>query len=181
MNKIRKTTLAIAALAIALPLAAMARGGEDGSMFGGHKGHGMGEMGHMGGMGPMGGMGGMRGMGPDFAELDANGDGKVTAEEFAAHKAKRFAEVDADGDGKVTAAEVEAHMTARMAEEVARRARVMVAFADDNGDGVLSADELGREGGPEDMIAALDTDGDGAVSLEEIEAHRKDRPRHDKP
>jgi len=54
--------------------------------------------------------------GPDFAAMDADGDGAVTLAEFtafaqtrAATRAERmFTRVDADGDGMVTQAEIEA-------------------------------------------------------------------------
>jgi hypothetical protein len=136
--------------------------------------------GMMGGMGPDGHMGGPMGMGPhmDFAEIDANGDGKITQDELDAMKAKHFAEADANSDGKVTADEIQTQMAARMAERMARGARMMIAFADDNGDGALSADEMaaGPEGG---MLMRLDKDGDGAVSQDEFDARgkmRKPRP-----
>jgi anti-sigma-K factor RskA len=53
---------------------------------------------------------------PDFATMDADGDGAVTLAEFtaftqdrAATQAERmFTRVDADGDGMVTQAEIEA-------------------------------------------------------------------------
>ncbi len=59
--------------------------------------------------------------GPDFAAMDADGDGAVTLAEFtafaqtrAATRAERmFTRVDADGDGMVTLAEIEAAREAR--------------------------------------------------------------------
>jgi len=161
-QKSRLISVALLA-ALAAPGVALARDG----MMGG-----MGQGGHMGMGGP--------GMGPgmDFAEIDTNGDGKITQDELDTMKAKRFAEADANGDGKVTADEIETQMAARMADRMARGARMMVAFADENGDGALTADEMGggREGA---MLMRLDKDGDGAVSQEEFDARgkmRKQRP-----
>ncbi|ARO14157.1 EF hand domain protein [Ketogulonicigenium robustum] len=86
---------------------------------------------------------------PAFADLDANGDGQLTLEDFAALRAARFAALDTNGDGTISAEEVVA------AEEAARQARqldraqAMLDRLDANGDGVLQVEELNapsREG-----------------------------------
>ena len=98
------------------------RGGMGGRGMGGGMGAGMG-----------GGMGGMQGMGrnmPSFASYDANGDGFITATEFATArdariaaraqqgypmrnmKDVRFADIDSNGDGRVDANEFAAHQNA---------------------------------------------------------------------
>lgn len=41
-------------------------------------------------------------------EADTNKDGTISKEEFLESSAKRFAEIDNDGDGKITPAEIEA-------------------------------------------------------------------------
>jgi EF hand len=49
---------------------------------------------------------------PTFSEIDVNGDGVVTEEEFVApmlaHVSERFAMIDTNGDGVLTEAELEA-------------------------------------------------------------------------
>ncbi|SLN56855.1 EF hand [Pseudoruegeria aquimaris] len=122
------------------------------------------------------GKGGHRGHGPEmtFEQLDANGDGKITAEDLAAAKAARFAEADTNGDGALSAEELQAQADARRADRVEK----MIERMDANGDGVLSMEEMeagrgdrgdrGDRGGR--MISRMDTDGDGAVSAEEFEA-----------
>ena len=107
---------------------------------------------------------------PTFEELDMDGSGEITAEDFAMRRDSRFAEVDTDGDGSVT----EAEFLAAAAERAGERAARMFARLDADGDGVLSRDALeargGRGGGGERMLSRLDEDGSGGVSAEEFEA-----------
>ncbi|RKT35133.1 Ca2+-binding EF-hand superfamily protein [Roseovarius halotolerans] len=116
--------------------------------------------------------GGMaRGQGPmfDFEELDANGDGAITAEEMTARAESRFNAADANGDGKLTSDEMADQMRAMMADRMTARAQAMIESRDSDGDGMLSADEM-RAGGMDRMFARLDSDGDGKVSAEEFDA-----------
>ncbi|RVT86713.1 hypothetical protein DXV76_01090 [Rhodobacteraceae bacterium CCMM004] len=140
-------TLSIAAGAMALPHAAAARGGPGG------------------------------GERPTFGELDRNGDGLLTAEDFAAHAQARFAEADTDGNGLLSADEVRA----RAAQRSASRAERMIDRLDSNGDGQLSLAEIEerrRGPGPERMIDRFDTDGDGALSAAEFETAVAERGGH---
>ena len=102
-----------------------------------------------------GGPGGPRGhRPPPFEELDADGDGKLSAEEAAEIppvKHEGFATLDADGDGYLTREELPAPPNFRE-----RRG------PHGNGDG-----PHGRPGPPD--FAELDTDGDGKLSAEEAE------------
>ncbi|WP_245189198.1 EF-hand domain-containing protein [Mameliella alba] len=106
-----------------------------------------------------------------FAEIDADGNGKVTKEEIEAFKTARFEATDTDGDGKLSREEIAA---ARDARRVARM-QTMVERLDQDGDGLLSADELAAgpaRRAPQDMFDRLDADDDGALTLEEIEKAR---------
>lgn len=98
-----------------------------------------------------------------FAELDANGDGSVSAEEFAAG-ANRFARFDTNGDGLLTAEEI----AAAGEERAAQRAERMIARLDSNGDGALSEDEIKSRRDPARMFERLDANDDGVVSAEEF-------------
>jgi Ca2+-binding EF-hand superfamily protein len=104
-----------------------------------------------------------------FATIDADADGKITLAEIEAHRLARFTAADANGDGALDAAEALAFQEAEMAEMLARRAAKMIERHDDNGDGTLSAEEMG-ESPLEDRFAVLDTDNDGAISAAEAEA-----------
>src|SRR5690606_40927255 len=79
-----------------------------------------------------------------FAAMDANGDGALTKEEFAAMRGERrngprghggMEKCDADGDGNVTKAEHRKHARERFAK------------MDANGDDVLTRDEMGKKHG----------------------------------
>ena len=116
----------------------------------------------------------------DFAQADADGDGKLTLEEIQAQgkmrMAERFALADADGDGVVTSHEMvaalEAQAEAQRKQRMERKVAQMFARADADEDGGLTLEELTPEeprGGGR-MFAMLDTDEDGAISQEEFDA-----------
>ncbi|MEM7077276.1 MAG: EF-hand domain-containing protein [Pseudomonadota bacterium] len=79
-----------------------------------------------------------------------------------------FRLLDADGDGAVSAAEF-ADADRRAIRKQARK-RVRFATLDDNGDGTLSADELPN---PAARMAGMDTDGDGLITRAEMRSARE--------
>lgn len=122
-----------------------------------------------------------------FEAADANGDGAVSADEFAAsdgprsrqgHAGERrsrsahgfdgrnFELGDADGDGVLSQEEFEALPQARRAA----RAQRTFERLDANGDGVLSSGEFPSRA---DRLAALDADGDGMLTREEMRQGRR--------
>ncbi|MCV6593204.1 MAG: calcium-binding protein [Silicimonas sp.] len=111
---------------------------------------------------------GFEGARPTFEELDVDGSGEITAEDFAALRENRFATMDADGSGDVTKDEFTAAAAARAGE----RAGARFDRLDADGDGVLSRDVLesqrGRGMGAR-MLSRIDTDNSGGVSAEEFE------------
>jgi hypothetical protein len=118
-------------------------------------------------------------LGAPVMSYDADGDGKVTAEEVESRKAARFAEADADGDGFLSAPEVGAYAEALRAERAARRSAAVIARLDQDGDGRLSAAEVAgmrpASSGFDRMLERLDADGDGALSAEELQAAKARR------
>jgi hypothetical protein len=50
---------------------------------------------------------------PSFADLDTDGDGVVSSDEFLTPPSERFAALDTDGDGVLTEEELEAGRPAR--------------------------------------------------------------------
>ncbi len=110
-------------------------------------------------------MGG-HGQRPAFSELDANGDGEVSAEEFEAFRAAKFAEADTNGDGVLSPEEMIARMEAQRVEKM--RTRMLERF-DTDGNGTISPEEMAAKG-PGDMIQKMDKDGNGTISEQEFAA-----------
>ncbi len=113
------------------------------------------------------------GMHPKFADVDADGDGKITQDEMQVHHAAQFSMADTDGNGALSPDE----MLARAQERMARRVSHMIKRLDGDGDGELSMEEMGKrhKGG---MFAQMDSDGDGAISAEEFKAMKAMRGKH---
>ncbi len=120
-----------------------------------------------------------RGPRPEFSELDKNGDGKITAAEFAAHRTDRFAATDSNGDGSLSREELTAAAMARAKSDSERRIDHMIQQRDTDGDGQISLAELPGEDRAAHFFERLDADGDGAVSKAEME-HAQKLFRHGK-
>ena len=105
----------------------------------------------------------MHGPQHSFEELDANGDGAVTRDEIAMHRADRFATADTDGNGSLSEAELKARADARSAKRIAR----MIKHLDADGSGEISADEM-QASKKHDPFKRMDADGDGSISAEEF-------------
>jgi len=84
--------------------------------------------------------------GAAFSEMDTNGDGKITLEEFQAFKTAQVAKIDTNGDGILSEEELVAAEKAREAqreqERQMRRYERLLSQADTNGDGKLSVEEF---------------------------------------
>ncbi|HZZ36301.1 MAG TPA: EF-hand domain-containing protein [Caulobacteraceae bacterium] len=99
---------------------------------------------------------------------DANGDGKVSADEFQAAMSQRLMAADINGDGKVSKAEFEAIAAARPGG--GGRATMFWSRLDADGDGFLSKAEIAKLS--ERRFARLDANHDGWLSAEELQAMR---------
>ena len=111
---------------------------------------------------------GQRGEGPSFEELDVDGSGEITAGDLTTLRDNRFAEIDTNGDGSISKDEFLARQAARSADRATR----MFDRLDADGDGALSRDviENVRGGGNgERMISRFDADNSGGVNAEEFE------------
>ena len=125
-------------------------------------------------------------MGPDerpsFAQVDTDGDGKISSEELqaypAARAAERFKAADTDGDGKISKEELAASIEQRKTTRATNRLDNMIARFDTDKDGAISQAEMEAAMGQgraqrapgERMIQFADTDKDGAISEEEYSA-----------
>ncbi len=101
-----------------------------------------------------------------FDRFDDNEDGGLTADELPEQVWERLVDknIDADADGSITRAEFQAYASARRAERFAQK--------DDNGDGLLTEDEVSSRFWAK--VSPADSNGDG-VSWEELETWLEQR------
>jgi uncharacterized protein (DUF2249 family) len=123
-------------------------------------------------------------MAEQFDKLDANKDGRITADERPQHGMRdgkggpggHMAKIDTNGDGAIDRSEAAAHP--RMAEQFDK--------LDANKDGRITADERPQrgmrdgKGGPGGHMAKIDTNGDGAIDRSEAAAHPRMAEQFDK-
>ena len=103
--------------------------------------------------------------------MDANKDGKVSAEQHAAAAKKMFGTMDANRDGKVTAAEMDAahqRVTGKKARKTDMSSADKIKVIDTDGDGILTAEE--HAAGSRAMFEKMDTDKDGFLTKDELAA-----------
>ncbi len=126
---------------------------------------------------------GMHGPRLEFSEIDVNGDGQLSVTEIQGIKATLFALTDTDGNGEISAEEFAAKASDMVNPE--RAAKMVERFDADNSGGV-SMDEMPQGRGNDadraaKMIDKLDTDGDGQISQAEFDAgkmaHGKAAPK----
>jgi hypothetical protein len=103
------------------------------------------------------------GMTPRFEQLDANGDGRVSFEEFSRYNLARYTpELFAQMD-------VDASDTLEIAELAAAGERHILSMLDADGDGILTrAEFLALEERLEAAFATWDKDGDGYLTQQEL-------------
>jgi Ca2+-binding EF-hand superfamily protein len=107
----------------------------------------------------------------EFAMMDANKDGMISADEHAAGARAMFEKMDGDKDGKVTAAEMAAAhkaVTGHATKKSDMSAPDKIKAVDSDGDGILTAEEHAKASAS--MFAKMDTDKDGFLSKQEVTA-----------
>ena len=108
----------------------------------------------------------------NFAEIDADGNGSISFEEFKAGRTNdRLMAADTNGDGTISAEEIAAWGTdseKKNAERLAKAKERMVSKLDTNEDGQIDASEL--EARQKEYFDKLDENEDGALTEEEIKS-----------
>lgn len=105
----------------------------------------------------------------NFEQIDADKDGKITAEEFATFRTAEFAKADTNADGQINAEELAAKHIAEATARAAEMSAKMIERMDENADGQISAEEMERGPRPETMFERADADGDGALTKAEVD------------
>jgi hypothetical protein len=104
-----------------------------------------------------------------FDTFDANQDGTLTQAEVDQARQAKLAEFDSDGNGSLSLEEYQALWMDAMRERMVDRFQ----GHDDDGDGLVTAEEFGMDYSR--IISRLDQDGNGEVTMEEL---REMRERH---
>lgn len=104
---------------------------------------------------------------------DADHDGHVTREEYAAARAAQFDRMDRNKDGSVTRADF--GRLARLKPDAVDRLMSVLSAADANQDGHITRAEL--DAAPMPVFERGDSDGDGRLSRDEVEAVKAQRKR----
>lgn len=105
---------------------------------------------------------------------DANGDGKISLDEYLAAASSRFAQIDAQNKGAVSADQIASSPHAQ--ERLERRAEGLVRHLDKAGKGYVTEDEF--VAAAKTRFAKLDRNNDGKLTPDELSVHANKAPKH---
>ena len=97
-----------------------------------------------------------------FEQFDANEDGRLTQAEIDQVRQSRLAEFDQNGDGSLSLEEYQALWMDAMRERMVDRFQAH----DDDGDGMVTAEEFGESF--DRIVIRFDRNGDGEVTADEM-------------
>lgn len=112
-----------------------------------------------------------RGSGDILEKADADRDGFITREEYAAARAAQFDRMDRNKDGSVTRADF--GRLARFKPDAVERLMSVLSAADSDRDGRITRAEL--QSAPMPVFERGDSDGDGRLARDEVEAIKAQR------
>ena len=107
---------------------------------------------------------------------DANGDGRISLDEYLAAASARFQQIDTQNAGSVSADQIANSPNAH--ERIERRAEGLVQHLDSAGKGYVTQDEF--VAAAKARFAKLDRNGDGKLTPDELETPRGDKAPSDK-
>ena len=107
---------------------------------------------------------------------DANGDGRISLDEYLAAASARFQQIDTQNTGSVSADQIANSPNAH--ERIERRAEGLVQHLDSAGKGYVTQDEF--VAAAKARFAKLDRNGDGKLTPDELETPRGDKALSDK-
>lgn len=99
-------------------------------------------------------------------QMDANGDQKISREEFDSMGLRGITDHDANKDGKVTKEEFTQERIAQMVAKMEKRLSMHFAQFDRNNDGEISADEVKFQ--KDQRFAKLDRNDNGELTMDEL-------------
>jgi hypothetical protein len=117
-----------------------------------------------------------------FKTMDTDGDGRLSPDEHAAGAKRMFDAMDSNKDGTVTIAEMDAahrNVPGKEPKNSDLSSIEKIKVVDQNGDGLLSADE--HAAGSRKMFSKMDADRDGFLSRAELTAGHEKMLKRNEP
>jgi len=102
-------------------------------------------------------------------QMDTNGDGRISLDEYVAAASARFKSIDTQNKGSIDAADIASSPAA--VERIDRRAESIVKRLDTAGNGYVTKDEV--LAAAQNRFARMDANGDGKLTPDELSSRRE--------